>query len=87
MGFEFSVVYFVHYIEDLKYPRFECICECNLFPTCNPPYTTMQCGRFFPEDKKKLCNRKSPAFVLEMSTVYLGLNIENVTFKINLKKK
>ena len=35
------------------------------------PYTTMQCGS---------------GFRLEMSTIYLGFNIEYLTFKINLKK-
>ena len=52
----------------------------------------MQCGRVFPEEKKKLNNTNTfndgvSGFRIEiMSTIYLGFNIENVTFKISQKK-
>ena len=47
--------------------------------------------RVFPEEKKQLNNHgKTNTFndgvsglCLEMSTIYLGFNIENVTLKIN----
>ena len=60
-----------------------------MFPTRLLPYTTMQFGRVFPKEKKKLniCENEHiygvSGFRLEMSTIYLGVNIENVTFKIN----
>ena len=54
------------------------------------PNTTMQCGRVFPKEKKKLNNRENEyindgvsGFRLEMSTIYLWFNIEYLTFKIN----
>ena len=56
MVFEFSVVNFMHYIVHLKYPKFECTYD---VPYMLLPYTTMQCGRVFPEEKKKLNNREN----------------------------
>jgi hypothetical protein len=54
--FEFSVVNFMHYIVHLKYPKFECTYDVAYMLL---PYTTMQCGRVFPEEKKKLNNREN----------------------------
>ena len=42
------------YIVDLKYPKF----EIDLFDMLLP-YTSMQCGRVFPEEKKKLNNHEN----------------------------
>ena len=55
MVFEFSVVNFMHYIVHLKYPKFECTYDVAYMLL---PYTTMQCGRVFPEEKK-LNNREN----------------------------
>ena len=46
----------MHYIVHLKYPKFECTYD---VPYMLLPYTTMQCGRVFPEEKKKLNNREN----------------------------
>ena len=40
MVFEFSVVNFIHYVVDIKYPRFERTYD----PYMLLLYTTMQCG-------------------------------------------
>ena len=51
--FEFSVVHYIgHYIVDLKQGTYD-------VPYMLLPYTTMQCGRGFPEEKKKLNKREN----------------------------
>ena len=85
------MVNFMHYIVHSKYPKFECTVH-TMFPTCYSGIPQCNAGVFFPEEKKKLNKRETnivndgvSGFRLEMSTIYLRFNIENVTFKINKK--
>ena len=75
------MVNFAHYKVELKYLKFEWIYD---VPYMLLPYTAMQFGRVFPEEKKLNNNENESlnefndgvsSFRLEMSTIYLGFNM------------